>query len=235
MKKKGYAVRVDRVRVGAHDYVIRALADKQQFWDPDGAAARVGISSSQWPLFGNLWPSGRVLAEAMDSLELDREPDPGKLAAPGWNGTKRILELGCGLGLASVVLHRRGGEVTSSDLHPLAGAFLIANTALNALSPIAFRQNDWSSETVIPGVFDVIIGSDLLYEPEHATTLAACIARHGHLGTEVVIVDPGRGQGGRFSRLLESLGYRGGPTIVSPRRYSGIDYHGSIYRFRRAE
>lgn len=235
MKKKGYAVRVDRIRVGAHDYVIRALADKQQFWDPDGAAARVGITSAQWPLFGNLWPSGRVLAEAMDALAIEREPDPQTARAPGWQGAKRVLELGCGLGLASVVLHRRGGMVTASDLHPLAGAFLVANTALNALSPISFEQNDWSSETTIPGTFDVIIGSDLLYEPEHATTLASCIARHAHVGTEVVIVDPGRGQGGRFTRALEGMGYRGGPTLVSPRRYGGIEYRGSVYRFRRAE
>ncbi len=224
MKASGYAVRVDRVRVGAQQFSIRALADLNQFHDPEGIAEALGISSAQWPLFGRLWPSGRVLAEAMADLPLER--------ADG-HGAKRFLELGCGLGLASIVAHERGGFVTASDLHPLAGAFLLANTALNHLAPIAFQHNDWSGTTAMPGVFDVIMGSDLLYEERHPDALAACVARHGHIGTEVLIVDPGRGHGPRFRRALEAYGYEGDSTPVSPRSYAGIAYRGAMFRYRR--
>ncbi|MFV9473283.1 hypothetical protein ACM5Q9_02520 [Advenella sp. RU8] len=37
---------------------IFTLLDKQQFYDPKGAAERLGICSAAWPLFGMLWPSG---------------------------------------------------------------------------------------------------------------------------------------------------------------------------------
>jgi len=101
----GYTTRRLTVRLGGHDYRIRALSDRQQFADPTGAAERAGISSALWCLFGQVWPAGRVLAEAMCSFDI---------------AGKRILELGCGLGLSSLVLQRRHADVTASDHHPLA-------------------------------------------------------------------------------------------------------------------
>jgi predicted nicotinamide N-methyase len=80
----GYTVQTSSVRVGGADYRIRALSDKQQFADDAGVAERAGISSATWPLFGVLWPAGLVLAEEMSEF-----PVSGK----------RVLEIGCGLGL----------------------------------------------------------------------------------------------------------------------------------------
>ena len=77
----GYRTRQLAVKLGGHEYKIRALSDLQQFADPHGIAERVGISSAQWSLFGQVWPSGRVLAEAMSTFDV---------------AGKRILEIGCG-------------------------------------------------------------------------------------------------------------------------------------------
>jgi len=44
-----------------------------------------------------------------------------------------MLEVGCGLALASLVCHRRGIDVTASDCHPLASRFLLDNLRLNGL------------------------------------------------------------------------------------------------------
>ncbi|MBC7376005.1 MAG: SAM-dependent methyltransferase, partial [Burkholderiaceae bacterium] len=49
---------VNTVQVGGEPLQLRTLIDRQQFWDPDGEAERAGISSSTWPLFGVVWPSG---------------------------------------------------------------------------------------------------------------------------------------------------------------------------------
>ena len=63
MAMPGYEVKQERVAItGVDDLVIRSLLDKQQFSDPQGDAERLGISSSLWPLFGLLWPSGSHLA-----------------------------------------------------------------------------------------------------------------------------------------------------------------------------
>lgn len=183
----GYSTCNKLVHVGGQGYRLRVLTDKQQFSDPDGHAARLGISSAQWCLFGQLWPAGRLLAQAMHRFDIDG---------------KRILELGCGIGLASLVLQQRGAVVVASDMHPLAEPFLAYNAALNALPALHYRQLRWDVPLPSLGQFDLIIASDVLYERDHATLLAGVVERHAAPGAEVVVTDPGRGNSAHFSRLL---------------------------------
>ena len=118
----GYLTQLLTVAIdGVADLQIRALLDRQQYWDPDGEAARRGISSAAWPMFGMLWPSSSVLA--------------ARLALRPVNPGERILEIGCGLALPSLVAHRRGADVTASDNHPLAESFLKENVQINGLPP----------------------------------------------------------------------------------------------------
>lgn len=188
----GYTTRQQSLRLGGHDYQIRSLSDIQQFADPDHHAERVGISSAQWSLFGQVWPSGRLLAETMSGHDIVG---------------KRILELGCGLGLASLVLRRRGADVVASDHHPLAEPFLAYNSALNGLPAVVYRELRWDVPHDTLGRFDLIIGSDVLYERGHCDQLAALLVRHTHAESEVLITDPGRGNSAPFTRALAALGY----------------------------
>ncbi|MGE0557721.1 MAG: methyltransferase, partial [Burkholderiales bacterium] len=157
----GYEVETVIHRVGGSDYHIRALLNRQQYSDPDGSAERAGVSPASWPLFGVVWPAGLALAE-----EMSRFPFAGR----------HILELGCGIGLASLVLARRGADITACDHHPLAGEFLRHNTDINGLPPITFFKAPWLGPTPQLGRFDLIIGSDLLYERDHAMLLAGFMA-----------------------------------------------------------
>lgn len=188
----GYSTRTLIVHVGGHPFRLRVLSDRQQFADPDGHGRRLGISSAQWSLFGQLWPAGRLLAQAMDIADIDG---------------KRILEVGCGIGLASLVLQRRGADVVASDIHPLAEPFLSYNAALNALPALHYRQMLWHEPLETLGHFDMIIASDVLYERDHAALLAGVIGRHAHTVAEVVITDPGRGNSAPFTRLLAEQGF----------------------------
>lgn len=188
----GYTTRQFDVRLGGHDYRVRALSDRQQFADPDHLAARIGISSALWCLFGQVWPSGRVLAEAMCTFDV---------------AGKRILELGCGLGLSSLVLQRRRADVTASDHHPLAEAFLEYNATQNQLPHVRYRDLPWEIPDLALGRFDLIIGSDILYERGHAGLIADLLLRHARPDVEVLITDPGRGNSGSFTRALAGEGY----------------------------
>ena len=189
----GYNVREIASAIGGHDYRLRVLNDTQQFADPDGHSTRIGISSAQWSLFGQLWPAGRLLAQAMHRFDI---------------AGKRILELGCGIGLASLVLQRRGAEIVATDVHPLAEVFLAYNAALNALPALNYRQFRWSEALPALGSFDVIIASDVLYERDHAELVAGVVERHALPDAEVMVTDPGRGNSARFGRLLEAQGFR---------------------------
>jgi len=188
----GYTTRKLSLTVGGEPWRLRVLSDLQQFGDPDGHGERLGISSAQWSLFGQVWPAGRLLAQAMYRFELTGE---------------RILELGCGIGLASLVLQRRGANVVASDLHPLAEPFLAYNSALNSLPAVHYRQLRWDMPLPTLGHFDVIIASDVLYERGHAELIERVISRHANDDAQVVITDPGRGNSASFTRLMGDQGY----------------------------
>lgn len=189
---QGYQVKFEHYAIGGNDYRIRSLLDRQQYADPLGLAARAGVTPAHWPLFGVVWPSARMLADIMSTHAID---------------DLRILEVGCGLALPSIVLHSRGADITASDYHPLVRNFLDANTALNGLTDIETMTGDWADEGGAPNLFDLIIGSDLLYERDHFDLLAGYIHRHAKPTAKVIIVDPGRGHAGKFSRKMQILGY----------------------------
>jgi ETFB lysine methyltransferase len=213
-----YWVKFETLSLGGLDYRIRSLLDRQQYSDPDGAAERAGISSASWPLFGLVWPSARVLAGAMQTFDI---------------AGKRILEIGCGLGLASLVLQRRGGNITASDMHPMAAAFLTENLLLNRLTPIRFQTGSWANADPELGKFDLIIGSDLLYEQDQPDILSRFIDRHSHSRVEVVIVDPDRGHRARFNRGMASLGYVHDEQRADRQLADGKAYKGRFLKYRR--
>lgn len=188
----GYEVETVTRHIGDWDCRLRTLRDTQQFSDTDGSAERAGVSPASWPLFGVLWPAGLALAETMD-----RYPVEGK----------RILEIGCGIGLTSMVLAHRGADITACDHHPLAGEFLRQNTELNGLPPIPFHTARWLGPNPLLGQFDLLIGSDLLYERDHAALLAGFISLHALPAAQVLIADPGRGYVKAFSGSMAAQGF----------------------------
>jgi 2-polyprenyl-3-methyl-5-hydroxy-6-metoxy-1,4-benzoquinol methylase len=214
----GYQVKHETLLLGGHDFVIRSLLDNLQYSDPKGDAAEAGISEAGWPLFGLVWPSARILAEAMASQDL---------------AGRRILEIGCGLGLASLVAHRREGDVTASDRHPLTQSFLDRNTALNDLPPMAYRTGNWGRTNPDLGRFDLIIASDVLYERHQPDILASFVANHANPDAEIVIVDPNRGQRVAFCRSMESLGFGHDVRAAAKKQNSGEAYSGHVLTFAR--
>lgn len=187
-----YHVKYETVTVGGTDYLIRSLLDLQQYFDPHGEAELAGISPASWSLFGHIWPSARVLAKAMHTFDL---------------AGKRILEIGAGLALASLVIHRRAGNMTVSDWHPLSQSFLKENLLLNKLGPLKYRTGNWEVSNPDLGLFDLIIGSDVLYERQQPGQLAGFIDRHAARSAQVIIVDPDRGNRVGFCREMAALGY----------------------------
>ncbi len=185
-------LRYQTIEFEGFDIHIRSLKDNQQFSDPFGEADALGISSAQWSLFGVIWESGEVLARAMASFDI---------------AGKRILEIGCGMALSSLLLKHRGADITATDYHPEAGRFLIENQRLNNCQQIPFLRTGWADAGDGLGLFDVIIGADLLYEKQHISLLSAFIDRHARPRCEVMLVDPGRGNHAAFSKKMVALGY----------------------------
>jgi 2-polyprenyl-3-methyl-5-hydroxy-6-metoxy-1,4-benzoquinol methylase len=94
---------------------------------------------------------------------------------------RRILKVRCGIGYPSLVLNHRGADIAATDDHPEAESFLKENTYLNKDPDISFVHTAWDDEvTQVSGLYDIIIGSDLLYEDEHVQMLSSCLNAHSH-------------------------------------------------------
>jgi predicted nicotinamide N-methyase len=96
------------------------------------------------PYWAELWPAARALAEAL--------PDVAGL---------RLVELGCGLGVPSLVAASRGAEVTAVDWAEDAIELLQRNAERNGLSLRAV-QRDWREPW--DERFDLALAADVLYE-----------------------------------------------------------------------
>jgi predicted nicotinamide N-methyase len=206
------------VEFGKIDIHLCTLRNRQEFHDPLGVAESLGISSAQWPIFGVVWPSSKVLAHYISDYD---------------TGSKRILEIGCGMALASLLLNKQHADITATDYHPESGIFLARNALLNEDEPISYKQVDWADTEDDLGLFDLIIGSDLLYEEQHIALLANFIEDHSNQTCEVVIVDPGRGRKNKLSARMIEFGYSSSEEKPSHTDYLREEFKGHILKFSR--
>lgn len=198
-------------------YTIDSLRDNNQYDADDGAAA-FGINAATWPLFGQVWPTSVAMAMNIYRLEL---------------AGKRVLEIGCGIGLCSIVLHRMGIDITASDYHPRVREFLERNVLGNGLPPIKYQTGNWDEENLELGKFDLMIGSDILYQPDHARLVSRFIDRHSSDDVQVVIGDPGRANRSKFTSRMIGLGYRHRFEKFDQQLQDGNRFRGRISHYRR--
>lgn len=144
------------------------------------------------------WGSAIVLAE-----DMCKDPDMFGLTAPGCNKMPRVLELGAGTGLLSIVARKllpQNAEIVATDYHPNVLQNLRQNVASNfpfplasCPTPITVACLDWQYpllEAPLDARFDVILAADVIYLPEHARWIKQCV--------EQLLVQPGGARGGVF-------------------------------------
>lgn len=207
------------IEFGKTDIHLCTLRDRQEYDDPEGLAEKLGISSAFWSLFGVIWPSSQVLAHFINTHQTQ---------------SLRILEIGCGIGLSSLLLNKQNADITATDYHPETEKFLKRNTLLNQDKDIPFERTDWADKNDKLGLFDLIIGSDLLYEDQQIKLLADFIQAHARKKCEVIIVDPGRGRKNKFRTRMMDYGFS--CAIIKPEHtdYLDKDFNGHMLKFKRA-
>lgn len=130
------------------------------------------------------WTSGLVLASLVAHCSL--------------RGV-RVLEVGCGLGLVGLAAATAGGEVTVTDRSTYALAFTAVNAEDNGLAVETVRC-EWSDPTPLRplGPWDLVLGSDVIYEERSAYHLHILLDRVVAADGEVWQADPGRAPAGDF-------------------------------------
>jgi len=169
------------------------------------------FAEDKCPYYGVLWPAAEALAQQVASCA-------GELKG------KRVVEVGCGLAYPSIVATHLGIDVLATDFHPDVVNFLERNGRHNSIT-VKYQRFNWRDEGASLGKFDVVIGSDVLYEPKHPGDVAAGFERLLNVGGEVWLADPGRGYLQRFIDEMEKRGFKHSLEPVSVGSYE-------VYFFR---
>lgn len=153
------------------------------------------LAEEHCPYFGVMWEAGIGLSQS-----LTREMCEGK----------KILEIGCGLALPSFVATRFGGNVIATDFHADVSLFLKLNQEKNKIN-FNYQVMNWRNEIertkTSLGLFDLVIGSDILYESQHADQVAEALIAFLKPGGKILLSDPGRAYVQKFISAMQKLGY----------------------------
>jgi predicted nicotinamide N-methyase len=142
----------ETIRIGELELTLVRPEEPESLLDEEAFA-----DDEFMPYWAELWPAGLALAyelpERLDDL--------------------RVVELGCGLGVPSLVAAARGAHVTAVDWAGDAIALLRVNASTNNLS-LAAVHADWRR---FDGSFDLALAADVLYEARNVEPLAALVSR----------------------------------------------------------
>jgi predicted nicotinamide N-methyase len=138
--------------VGGTELRLRRPAEPDALIDEEAFAADEFL-----PYWAELWPAGLALAAAL----------PGRLDGA------RVVELGCGLAVPSLVAAARGADVTAVDWAAAAIELLAETAAANGVAVTGVRA-DWRA---FEGEFDLALAADVLYEARNVGPLAALLPR----------------------------------------------------------
>jgi predicted nicotinamide N-methyase len=110
---------------------------------------------------------------------------------------KRVLEIGCGLGLPSLVAVKIGAQnVLATDLISDALSHVLLNSKLNQLSQnLDTKILDWRKSTIeVIMPFDIILAADIVYEERFVNDFINLIAAINDLGLKksIIIAEPSR-------------------------------------------
>jgi predicted nicotinamide N-methyase len=160
------------VRAGGRELPLLVPRSSEALLDERAFAER----DEYLPYWAELWPSALALAEVVAA------------ARPAG----RVLELGCGLAVPSLVAALSGAEVLATDWSADAVEVLRTN-ARRCGARLEARLWDWSREASgIGAPFDLVLAADVLYERRNGPQLLAALPRLVAPGGEAWIADPGR-------------------------------------------
>jgi predicted nicotinamide N-methyase len=172
--------------------------------DPDAMIDEARFDEDEFmPYWAELWASAIALATVVAERDLRG---------------RRVLELGCGLGLPSIAAALGGANVLATDWAPEALDVTRRNAERNGAS-VETLLADWSrpAELLARAPFDLVLCADVLYEPRNVDALLELLPRLTH---EVLLGEPGRATAARFFESAERdwlLGREGDVSVLRSR------------------
>ena len=152
---------------------IGEIVERKPLVDPD-----------RQPYWAEIWPASVGLARVL-------------MRGPDLTG-KRVLDVGCGLGLCGVAAGVRGAHVTFADREPEALAFARFNAEHNGANSIDTLVLDWT-QRLPEGPFDLMLLADVTYSESNHLSLLRLIDYALAAGGAALAADPFRAGGDVFA------------------------------------
>ena len=147
--------------------------------------------ATPFPYWAKVWPSAIALLNLLQKH-------------PNWIKDKNVLELGAGIGLPSLMMAGITRSIQISDYNLEAVELLRKNIEHLELENAEALQLDWNNvpEHIQP---DVVILSDVNYDPTQFDPLISLIEKFILLGSTIILSTPQRIMASPFVQNLESF------------------------------
>jgi predicted nicotinamide N-methyase len=142
-----------------------------------------------FPLWAKIWKASWVLSGYLADLP----PDVNK----------RLLEIGGGVGLVSIVAATFGHKITMTEYDPDALNFARANACLNHGLDFPIKKLDWNHPS-LKDRFDLIVASEVTYKEEDFYPLIRLFKSNLKPGGEIILASEIRQSGKDLFGLFKS-------------------------------
>lgn len=220
--RREFAITEETLLVGGRTLAFTRIADPEAVLDEvcrQESLREQGIAprrEPRMPYWAVVWESALGIAEQLVARDAV-SPLAGR----------RVLDLGCGMGLAGAVAAMLGATTTLGDIDTAALLFARLNT-LPWADRCTVTRCDWQADA-LPGAFDLIVGADVLYDVDQWPHIEAFARRRLAPSGALLLGEPGRPKAELVAGWLAARGWS-----VSATRTPAGDKEVRIYEARRS-
>ena len=144
----------------------------------------------EFPLWAKIWDASIVLADCLAAMPVDKD--------------RKLLEIGCGVGVAGIVAASFGHRITLTEYNDDALAFVRANACENRTAEGTIpdiRKLDWNNPEIFEP-FDTIVGSEVVFKEEDYEPLSRLFTRCLKPSGEIILAERARETSIGFFKLM---------------------------------
>ncbi|NTW51235.1 MAG: methyltransferase domain-containing protein [Chlorobiaceae bacterium] len=184
-----YDLKEGAYRFGDTDFSFLSVMDSYALLDR--ISPEEFVKDEQMPYWAEIWPAAVTLSHVlMEQMEI---------------AGKSVIELGAGVGMASVAAARKGARVLATDYSTEALKFAVYNALRNGVQ-LETGRLDWRM-VMTEEKFDIVIAADVLYERVNLLPIVTAIDSLLAKGGAAYIADPRRRLAEEFLKLVEENGF----------------------------